>query len=254
VASTYSASAYRKLSQKAVETKASSTESRQGERRERLVKLLTDYRDLILSQLPSTDRVQQAANRGHSWMTVHYAHPPSKQYPAELTHFSGCGQDPRSGGIPQVSMIQGFRPHGPGAVPDPRSLPDGQTVVDHLNAWALSKVENPKDAVAFRTFFRRAERRGGRWNIVNKVEIHMIWDLPKWEAHCAQLEQQRQERNVRHRGGGRGGGGASGQPSAKSYEQFTAEQESQREAAHQKWDKMNKVRRRAARNDESESE
>jgi hypothetical protein len=167
-----------------------------------MIKLIKQYVELIKDQLPTPSEVTYLAENGHSSTLVHHCHPPSKRlemvdgdnvfvsiHKPEETHFAGYeGKDAEAAnatnhginGLLRVSLLQGFRRPKDGK-PDPRTLPGGMTVVDELNKWALGLVENPADAFCFRVIFRGKEKREGSSVRVNRLEVHMVWDIGTWD-------------------------------------------------------------------------
>lgn len=177
-------------------------------RQDRLRSLLVQYRDDILAHLPPPSVVGRFASDGHVSMPIHYCFPPIKTteyfngqvfsvplHTPDLTHFSGFKgieeelvnpTDHSINGIPRVSLIQGFRQFGQ-KIPNPWTLPDGKTVVDLLNEWASGT-----DNICFRTLFVSKQWYDGRLVTVNRLEIHMVWDLVGWtQQHGIRPRPQR---------------------------------------------------------------
>jgi hypothetical protein len=221
---------------------------RKAERNQKLRKLLVEATQCIIDDMPPPEVVSEiratdpdAASVG-SMMLISF-NPPSKEkiigddgterlvplYPAHCTHFAGYkgrAADPidhSQGGVPWVSLIQGFRSKTTGN-PDPDStLPAGKTVIDLLNERALSWTQGDlSKAMCFRTLFRR--KVDGQ--LVNRLEIHLVWDTLKWkEWRSVHIEAASQRKLLQEE---RGGGGGAAQISYSDY----LEQEKKQKTKH----------------------
>jgi hypothetical protein len=244
---TFSATALRTKSREARTERGAARDAESKEKQDHLRSLIDQYCNAIIAQLPSTDKVDELANKGHTSIRVHFCHPPMKidevidgeicavpVYPSELTHFAGFKgtekeaaepTDHSEKAVPRVALIQGFRPKdktGRQMLPDPKTLPGGQTVVDLLNKWAISQADGkPEDAFSFRTLFRGKERRDGRLQTINRMEIHMIWDIAAWDNWSNQSEHRRKTR-VQH-------SQPQAQAQTQTLDEFMAEREQHRQ-------------------------
>ena len=160
----------------------------------------------LQSLMPSDAEIAHAAANAPS-LVMFSCHPPSKDaanggrpiYPSMKTHFTafkdGALQDAKTGGVPWVSLLQGFQTdHIDGRRrPDPRTLPGSLTAVDLLNRWILKQYPDPDDAPCFRLVFRGKERQNGELVQVNRLELHLVWDSDGWDELYAPRTRRERE-------------------------------------------------------------
>jgi len=229
--STYSVAAIRKAGQLAAAKRDAERDAARADReadhvakQNQIQKRVGELAAYLFDQLPKPEDIERLPMLAGSTMFA-IARPPSKErveingsmervprHPAAQTHFSGYEggklADPESNGYPMVALLQGFRTKGPDGKlgeSDPKTLPNGQTAIDRLNAMlieALPADESPDNAACVRVHWNA--RPDGVED--GRLEIRLVWDLDAWNAWNAK-RAEKQKRNERGHGrGGRGGG------------------------------------------------
>ena len=186
----------------------------------RTEELLLQYRDYLLGRVPTQEQLEESVTKGFASVILDKVSTPNaidkdgQRQRADRTHFSGLQEDgrmmdPTKGGVPKIMLAQGPRPRG-SRTAVPSLLPGGQTVVDLLNKSELGQAGH---------VFR------GVWNARHHyLEIHMIWDLPKWQAWLERRSQPQQQQQ-RGRGSRREQDQEDQEPEqGKTYEEWLAEQ------------------------------
>jgi len=176
----------------------------------RMRKLLIQYRNQIIAELPPKSSIEDLACKGEMSTCVHVTYPPMKTeglvdgveakvpvHESDVTHFGGWKgveaekadpTDHSEKAVRRVGLLQGFPSEH--SKHDPSTLPGGQTVIDLLNEWCLGLVKDPKDAMFFQTVFRAYER-GEK---VCRLEVHLIWDADRWDEWQSEAKSRHSER------------------------------------------------------------
>jgi hypothetical protein len=244
---TFSASAYRKAGQTAAaklaatrnaewEARKSEQAAKQNQIRQRVLELAT----MMFHQLPAPEEIEKLPML-HGSTLITSVRPPSKEeadveidgvvqsarvpkYPATETHFAGYNPEtrvcvnPEEGGLPMVALLQGFRSKdadGRLGKSDPKTLPDGLTAVDRLNAMLIQMLpedESPENSPCVRLHWNARPRGADGAQEDGRLEVRLVWDIAAWDSWGAKrAEKQRQGgRDGAGREAGRGDGRGDG--------------------------------------------
>jgi len=240
---TFSASAYRKVGQKAAAALCSERDAERAERKAehdakqgQIRKRVIEFATYLFGQLPAPEDIEKLPMLAGSTL-IGIARPPSKEemeveidgrletakvpkYPATETHFAGydaaTGElaDPEKDGHPLVALLQGFRSKDNGVLgkSDPKTLPDGMTAIDRLNAMLIASLGPDEDidscpCVRLHWNARPGGARGRGAQEDGRLEIRLVWDLKAWDDwNVKRAEKQRKGRQERQDGRGERGG------------------------------------------------
>jgi len=241
---TFSASAYRKVGQKAAAALCSERDAERAERKAehdakqgQIRKRVIEFATYLFGQLPAPEDIEKLPMLAGSTL-IGIARPPSKEemeveidgrvetakvpkYPATETHFAGydaaTGElaDPEKDGHPLVALLQGFRSKDNGVLgkSDPKTLPDGMTAIDRLNAMLIASLGPDEDidsCPCVRLHWNARPRGTGGAQEDGRLEIRLVWDLGAWEGWLAKRGERAGRVQARRGGGASGRGGASG--------------------------------------------
>ena len=197
----FNASNLRNTAAKARQT----ADTKRAETEGRLTGIMAMLLTRTLDNLPTQDELTTLAEQGKSSTVIAIAKPPSKQteilpdgqevqmfmHPAHETHFAGykLGEetDHSRGGVPLISLFQGFlKRTGAGKPrPCPSTLPDGKTLSMHLDAHFLKDADGDRDvALVTRTIWNPKRR---------QCEVHLIWDLAGWDKWQRGIAERREK-------------------------------------------------------------
>jgi hypothetical protein len=203
--SVYNASVLRqaaRTSSVAINVQSITDKAARDARQEKLAEEFTDY---VQDCFPSAEECARRAGGGQYGMAVANFLLPGKvrdqtgslvpkNAPSKV-YFSGYEKgllkDPRSDGIPAITLIQGERPAERGVRSDPSTCPGGRSLLVRLNARLDDGTGN---SCQMRTIF--STHKG--------LQVCLVWDPESWD-------QQQVERQLRNKGGGRGQGRGGGQ-------------------------------------------
>jgi hypothetical protein len=192
------------------QSRETESSDRKSEKDKHVRGLMKQFLNRHLDGLLTPEQMEESAGKGQSSGVIAFGKPPRKEkevvdgeeewvysYPASETHFAGYDKDKETdhsvGGVPIMSLYQGFVDTRKGdrggarsrPMPDPKSLPDGLTLLDHLNVWFLDQAGgNIEDALTAR----------GVWNgKAQRFEVHQVWDQPGWDAWQAKIQARRND-------------------------------------------------------------
>jgi len=243
---TFSASAYRMAGQSAAAriaaNRSAEWEARKAEqaaKQEQIRQKRDALAYYLFDQLPRPEDIEKLPIlHGSTMITI--ARPPAKEdvdvevdgvvqsmrvpkYPSEQTHFAGYCRETRTlanaeqDGLPLVALYQGFRSKsadGQLGDADPKTLPDGLTAVDKLNAMLIQMLpegEDPESVPCARLLWNPRPRGPDGVEEDARLEIRLVWDLKAWDTWIDKRNQRARERGRGDRGErGRGGRGERG--------------------------------------------
>jgi hypothetical protein len=209
---TFTIKSLRDKSSKARQSRETESSALKSGKDENVRRLMKQFLNRHLDGLLTPEQMEERAGKGQSSGVIAFGKPPRKEkevvdgeeewvysYPASETHFAGYDKDKEEtdhsvGGVPIMSLYQGFVDTRNGSkggersrpMPDPKSLPDGLTLLDHLNVWFLDQAGgNIEDALTARGVWNGKEQR---------FEVHQVWDQPGWDAWQAKIQARRNDR------------------------------------------------------------